>query len=65
MIGAVALCNRGEVTKEAVGDPPEFVSLLNVHLEQWPEAECELCQRGIPVNTGVGHGKEFMARMKS
>lgn len=62
--GAVAVCNRGGVTKEAIGDPPEFVSLLTVHLEQWPEAECDLCRTGIPVNTDVGHGKDFLARKK-
>ena len=64
VLGAVALCNRGNVTKEMVGNPPEFVSLLNIQLEQWPEAECELCKKGIPVNTDVGHGKEFLARKK-
>jgi orotate phosphoribosyltransferase len=62
VVGAVAICNRGGVTKEAVGNPPEFVSLLNVDLEQWPEADCELCKSGIPVNTDVGHGKDFLAR---
>lgn len=61
IVGAVALCNRGEVTKTAVGDPPEFSSLVNVHLEQWPAETCELCKRGIPVSTELGHGKEFLA----
>lgn len=60
--GAVAVCNRGGVTKEMIGNPPEFVSLLSVDLEQWPEESCELCQSGIPVNTEVGHGKEYLAR---
>lgn len=64
VIAAVALVNRGGVTREAVGNPPEFVSLLSVDLEQWPEAECELCAKGIPVNTDVGHGKDFLARKK-
>ena len=62
VVGAVAICNRGEVTKEAIGNPPEFVSLLTVHLEQWPESECELCQGNIPVNTDIGHGKDFLAK---
>lgn len=62
VVGAVVICNRGGVTKEAVGNPPEFVSLVNVDLEQWPEAECELCERGIPINTDVGHGKEYLAQ---
>lgn len=65
VVGAIAICNRGEVTKEVVGNPPIFKSLLTVHLEQWPEAECDLCKRGIPVNTGVGHGKEYLAKKKS
>ncbi len=62
VIGAVAVCNRGNVTQEAVGNPPEFISLLTVQLEQWPESSCELCERGIPINTDVGHGKDFLAR---
>ncbi|MDO8561677.1 MAG: phosphoribosyltransferase family protein [bacterium] len=65
VVGAIAICNRGGVTKEAVGNPPIFTSLLDVEMEQWPEAECELCQRGIPVNIDVGHGKEFLARKKA
>lgn len=62
VVGAVALVNRGGVTREKVGMPPEFVSMLTVHLEQWPAEECELCKQGIPVNTEVGHGKEFLAK---
>lgn len=62
IVGAIALCNRGNVTRKAVGDPPVFESLLTVHLEQWPESECELCAKGIPVNTDVGHGREFVAK---
>ena len=65
VIGAVAICNRGDVTKEAVGNPPIFKSLLNVDLEQWPEEECDLCKRGIPVNIDVGHGREYLARKES
>lgn len=59
---AVALCNRGGVTKEAVGNPPEFISLVELHLEQWPEAECELCASNIPINIDIGHGKEYLAK---
>ena len=65
VVAAVAICNRGEVTKAAVGNPPVFKSLLTVHLEQWPEDECDLCERDIPVNTDIGHGKEFLARKKA
>lgn len=58
---AIAVCNRGQVTGEMVGEPPSFTSLLTVHLEQWPAEKCDLCKRGIPINTDVGHGKEYLA----
>ena len=62
IIGAIAIVNRGGVTKEAVGDPPVFSSLVELHLESWDESECELCEKNIPVNIEVGHGREFMAK---
>lgn len=58
---AVAVCNRGAVTKEMIGNPPAFKSLLTVHLDQWPADTCDLCAQNIPINTDVGHGKEFLA----
>lgn len=64
IVGAVAICNRGNVTKENVGNPGEFISLVNLNMEQWPEKECELCEKGIPVNTDIGHGREFLAKQK-
>lgn len=64
VVGAVVICNRGDVTAKDVGDPPEFVTLVPVHLESWNESECELCKAGIPVNTDVGHGREFLAKKK-
>jgi len=56
--GVIVLANRGGVTKEAVGNPPVFEALVNVELESWEPEACELCKRGIPVNTDVGHGKK-------
>jgi orotate phosphoribosyltransferase len=58
--GAVAICNRGSVTKEAVGDPARFEALVTLELDQWPAEACELCANNIPINTDVGHGLEFM-----
>lgn len=65
VVGAMALCNRGNVSREAVGNPPVFESLLTVQLDQWPAAECELCTRGVPVNIDIGHGKEFLEKQKA
>lgn len=62
IVGAIAIVNRGGVTREQVGNPDEFQSLVNLHLESWEAAECELCKKGIPVNTDVGHGREYAAQ---
>src|SRR3989344_4330629 len=62
VVGAIALCNRWDVTKEMIGNPRIFDQLVKLHLEQWPESECELCQGNIPVNTDIGHGKDFLAK---
>jgi len=62
VIAAVTICNRGDVTAEQIGNPPVFDSLVTVHLESWTEADCELCKAGIPVNTDVGHGKDFLSK---
>ncbi len=66
--GVAVICNRGGVTAKDVGlpaqagDPAEFATLVSAHLESWDERECELCKRGIPVNTDVGHGREFLSQ---
>jgi len=62
VVGAAVVVNRGNVTREQVGEPPEFISMLTVHMDQWPEAECDYCARNIPINTEVGHGKEYLVQ---
>ncbi len=62
VIGLGALCNRGGITAQDVGDIPKLISLVNVELDAWDEMDCPLCKRNIPVNTEVGMGREFLAR---
>ena len=62
IVAAVVICNRGGVQKEDVGNPPEFLSLVKLQLDSWTEGECELCEKNIPVNIDIGHGREFVAR---
>lgn len=62
VIGVAALCNRGGVTAADVGDVPVLFALANVKLDSWSEADCPMCKAGVPINTEVGKGREFLAR---
>lgn len=64
VVGVGALCNRNKVTVKDVGNVPELFALLNLDLESWEENECPLCKQGMPINTEVGKGKEYLARKK-
>jgi len=63
IVGLGALCNRGGVTPKDVGYVPELYPLMRTKLDTWDEAECMRngpCAQGIPINTDVGKGKEFL-----
>lgn len=62
VVGLGVLCNRGSVMAEGVGCVPELRALVNVRMDAWDEAACPLCAQGVPVNTDVGKGREFLAR---
>ena len=62
VIGVSAICNRGRVTAAMLGDVRRLVSLVELHMESWPEEECPLCQQGVPINIELGKGREFLAR---
>ena len=61
VIAAVALLDRGGVS---AGDlrVPSFRPLVSVAMESWSEEECPLCRKGVPVNTEVGKGREFLRK---
>ncbi len=60
-----AICNRGNVKDSDFGitppsQPPHLYSLIQLNLPSWSPEECPLCQQGIPINTDVGKGREFV-----
>lgn len=65
IIGVGALCNRGGIIANDLGDVPQLFSLISMNLEAWDEADCPLCKQGLPVNTSVGKGLEFLAKKES
>ena len=61
VIGVGALFNRGNVKEEDVGVVPH--SITKIKIDSWTEDEClesGPCSKGIPVNTDVGKGLEFI-----
>ena len=62
VIGLGVLCNRGGITPEDVAEVPKLMALAEVTLDAWDEATCPLCAQGVPINTDVGKGREFLAR---
>ena len=65
VIGLGVLCNRGGVTPQDVADVPKLIALVNVKLDAWDEGDCPLCKQGVPINTDVGKGREFLARKQA
>ena len=60
--GLAVLCNRGGVTAQELAQVPKIISLLSLDFESWDEGDCPLCKQGVPVNTEVGKGREFLAK---
>ncbi len=65
VIGVGALCNRGKVTAHDVGDVPQLEALVNITLEVHDPDKCPLCADGVPINTDVGKGREFLAEQQA
>jgi orotate phosphoribosyltransferase len=61
VVAAAALVNRGAVTAAQVG-APALTALLDVTLDAWDADACPLCRDGVPINTDVGKGREFLAQ---
>lgn len=59
VVAAAALVDRGNV-KAADLDVADYRFLVEHDIPSWPAAECELCRRGVPVNTQFAHGQDFL-----
>jgi len=59
------MVNRNpEEVNDGYFDAP-FFALDTFKVEAYDEANCPMCRAGIPVNTSVGHGREFVAAKTS
>jgi orotate phosphoribosyltransferase len=49
----------GLVTEKTFGVP--FYPLAEIRVNSYEASDCPLCQKHVPINTSVGHGKKFLA----
>ena len=61
VVGLSALCNRGNVQLQDVGNVP-ISALIDITLETFAAEECPFCQQGVPFNTELGKGRAFLAK---
>lgn len=64
VIGLGVLVNRGGIVPKDVGDVP-IVSLVDIKLDIYEGGNCPLCNQGVPINTEVGHSKEYLAKREA
>jgi orotate phosphoribosyltransferase len=60
VVGVVVMVNRDpvQVTEDVVGAP--LVSAGILRAEAFAVEDCPLCKKGVPINTEVGHGREYL-----
>lgn len=63
VIAVCVMVNRDpkNISASTIGAP--FYSLGNFTAVAYPENECPLCQKGLPINIKIGHGKKFVEKM--
>lgn len=62
VVAAAVLVNRNPKNVNADFLDVPFHSLADLEFPAYDAADCPLCREGLPINTSVGHGQEFMAK---
>jgi orotate phosphoribosyltransferase len=65
VVGVAALWNRGGVSAYDVGGVHDLFSVVDERLEDWDEEPCSPCKEGVPINTDVGYGKDYLERKRA
>ncbi len=64
VIGLSALCNRGNIQSEDVGNVP-VQALVKIDLKTYAADTCPFCQQNVPINTELGKGRTFLAQRET
>ena len=64
VIAIIVMVNRNpkQVDSASLGSP--LLSLATLETEVYDEAQCPLCESGVPINTTLGHGRKFTKKNK-
>ncbi len=64
VLGACAIVNKDpkNIDTKSMGIPFDFLTIIDTDV--FDEASCPMCQQHMPVNTVLGHGKEFLKNCK-
>jgi orotate phosphoribosyltransferase len=62
VLAACAMVNRDpdKVHDAVIGAP--LKTLASLRLPSWGESDCPMCRNGIPINTTVGKGSDYLAK---
>lgn len=62
VIAVCVLANRdpGNINSRTIGAP--YTALAEIKMQVWEEKDCPLCKKGVPINTTVGKGREYLAK---
>ena len=61
VVGVGLLCLRGKLKPKELG-VRKLKALTVLDAPSFDEGNCPLCQTGVPINTDLGHGAEYVAR---
>lgn len=61
LTGVGVIANHGSVMRSELKETPELISLVFTPCDDW-RSGCPLCEKGIPIDTRFGRGKEYVER---
>lgn len=61
-VGVMLNRNPKNVNEKSIGAP--FAALKNMFVEAYEASQCPLCKKKVPINTSVGHGRQFIEQQK-
>lgn len=62
LAAVVVIVDRGQADKPWLDGCP-YHPKIEMTLDSWAPPDCPLCAQGVPVDTDLGHGRDFLAHL--